>query len=32
LKRTEDGVRHRARNNLSMAYQNGKWRDYHYTN
>jgi hypothetical protein len=32
LKRTEDGVRHRARSNLSMAYQNGKWRDYHYTN
>ena len=31
IKRSEDGVRHRARSNLSMAYQNGKWRDYNYS-
>lgn len=32
LKRTEPGVRHRARSNLSMIYQNGKWCDYNYSN
>jgi hypothetical protein len=30
LKRTESGVRHKARSILNMVYQSGKWRDYNY--